>query len=225
MTQFKDKSDKAGFVSGGLFTYPALMAADILLYDTDQVPGGRRPAPARGAGPRRRRAVQQPLRPDVRGARGHLPHGRRPGDGPPGPHLEDVEVRGRLPRARSCCSTTRRPSRRSSSGPSPTPRPRSASTWRPSPACPTCCRSSARPPAARPRQAAAGYTQYGPLKADTAAAVIERLAPIQARYAELAGRPRRDPAPPGRRRRQGRRAGRGHPHPGPQPTSASCPPA
>ena len=40
MTQFKDKSDQAGFVSGGLFTYPALQAADILLYDTDEVPVG-----------------------------------------------------------------------------------------------------------------------------------------------------------------------------------------
>jgi tryptophanyl-tRNA synthetase len=40
MTQFKDKSDDAEFVSAGLFTYPALMAADILLYDTDQVPVG-----------------------------------------------------------------------------------------------------------------------------------------------------------------------------------------
>ena len=45
MTQFKDKSEKAeegsgGFVSGGLLTYPALMAADILLYDTDEVPVG-----------------------------------------------------------------------------------------------------------------------------------------------------------------------------------------
>lgn len=40
MTQFKDKSDKRDFVSGGLFTYPALMAADILLYDTNQVPVG-----------------------------------------------------------------------------------------------------------------------------------------------------------------------------------------
>ena len=40
MTQFKDKSDGAGFVSGGLFTYPALMAADILLYDTTRVPVG-----------------------------------------------------------------------------------------------------------------------------------------------------------------------------------------
>ncbi|CAM8624504.1 TrpS Tryptophanyl-tRNA synthetase [Acidimicrobiia bacterium] len=40
MTQFKDKSDNADFVSAGLFTYPALMAADILLYDTDRVPVG-----------------------------------------------------------------------------------------------------------------------------------------------------------------------------------------
>lgn len=40
MTQFKDKSDAAEFVSAGLFTYPALMAADILLYDTDRVPVG-----------------------------------------------------------------------------------------------------------------------------------------------------------------------------------------
>ncbi len=40
MTQFKDKSDKTDFVSGGLFTYPALQASDIILYDTDQVPVG-----------------------------------------------------------------------------------------------------------------------------------------------------------------------------------------
>ena len=40
MTQFKDKSDSSDFVSGGLFTYPALQTADILLYDTDQVPVG-----------------------------------------------------------------------------------------------------------------------------------------------------------------------------------------
>ena len=42
MTQFKDKSAKreAEFVSAGLFTYPALQAADILLYDADEVPVG-----------------------------------------------------------------------------------------------------------------------------------------------------------------------------------------
>lgn len=42
MTQFKDKSAKreGDFVSAGLFTYPTLMAADILLYDTQEVPVG-----------------------------------------------------------------------------------------------------------------------------------------------------------------------------------------
>ena len=40
MTQFKDKSKKVKNVSCGLFTYPVLMAADILLYDADLVPTG-----------------------------------------------------------------------------------------------------------------------------------------------------------------------------------------
>ena len=41
MTQFKDKSAKnAENINGGLFTYPALMAADILLYQADFVPVG-----------------------------------------------------------------------------------------------------------------------------------------------------------------------------------------
>ncbi len=42
MTAFKDKSnrDSTKFISAGLFTYPALQAADILLYDTDVVPVG-----------------------------------------------------------------------------------------------------------------------------------------------------------------------------------------
>ena len=41
MTQFKDKSAKhADNVNAGLFTYPTLMAADILLYQTDLVPVG-----------------------------------------------------------------------------------------------------------------------------------------------------------------------------------------
>jgi tryptophanyl-tRNA synthetase len=42
MTQFKDKATKQGAESTtvGLFTYPVLMAADVLLYDTDLVPVG-----------------------------------------------------------------------------------------------------------------------------------------------------------------------------------------
>ena len=40
MTQFKEKSEDQDFVSAGLFTYPVLMAGDILLYQTDIVPIG-----------------------------------------------------------------------------------------------------------------------------------------------------------------------------------------
>jgi tryptophanyl-tRNA synthetase len=42
MTQFKEKSAKreGDFISAGLFTYPALQAADILLYDAEHVPVG-----------------------------------------------------------------------------------------------------------------------------------------------------------------------------------------
>src|SRR5919197_119850 len=40
MTQFKEKGKGQESVSAGLFTYPTLMAADILLYQTDRVPIG-----------------------------------------------------------------------------------------------------------------------------------------------------------------------------------------
>jgi tryptophanyl-tRNA synthetase len=40
MTQFKEKADRQEFVSAALFTYPVLMAGDILLYQTDVVPVG-----------------------------------------------------------------------------------------------------------------------------------------------------------------------------------------
>ena len=38
---FKDKSDRLACINSGLFTYPVLMAADILLYDAEIVPVGK----------------------------------------------------------------------------------------------------------------------------------------------------------------------------------------
>lgn len=38
---FKDKADRLSDVNAGLFTYPILMAADILLYDAEKVPVGK----------------------------------------------------------------------------------------------------------------------------------------------------------------------------------------
>ena len=40
-TSFKDKSEKAASVNAGLFTYPVLQAADILLYDAEIIPVGK----------------------------------------------------------------------------------------------------------------------------------------------------------------------------------------
>lgn len=40
-TSFKDKSEKASTVNAGLFTYPVLQAADILLYDAEIIPVGK----------------------------------------------------------------------------------------------------------------------------------------------------------------------------------------
>lgn len=40
MTQFKEKSERAEYVNCGIFTYPVLMAADILLYKATRVPVG-----------------------------------------------------------------------------------------------------------------------------------------------------------------------------------------
>src|SRR3984893_11213576 len=40
MTQFKEKAEGKEFISAALFTYPVLMAGDILLYQTDLVPIG-----------------------------------------------------------------------------------------------------------------------------------------------------------------------------------------
>src|ERR687898_1261253 len=40
MTQFKDKGEGKEFVAAGLYTYPVLMAGDILLYQTTHVPIG-----------------------------------------------------------------------------------------------------------------------------------------------------------------------------------------
>ncbi len=67
-----------------------------------------------------------------------------------------------------------------------------------------------------PEQAAEGYTQYGPLKADTAAAVVAVVGPIQDRYRELVADPAETARLLGHRCGQGLRGRRRHPRPGPR---------
>ncbi len=69
MTQFKDKSGRAKHVSAGLFTYPVLQAADILLYLADGVPVGEDQSQhlelTRGIARRFNQVVGQEYFPDV----------------------------------------------------------------------------------------------------------------------------------------------------------------
>ena len=184
MTQFKDKSDGASFVSGGLFTYPALMAADILLYDTDHVPVGddqrqhleltrdlairfnnrygdtfvvpEATIPPVGA---RIMDLQQPTRKMSKSA-----------DSPQGTIgvLEDLgAVAKKIKRAVTDTDNEVRFDTDAKPGVSNLLSILGACTDR------------------DPASLADDYTQYGPLKADAADAVCAVLEPIQARYAEL----------------------------------------
>jgi len=188
MTQFKDKSTGAEFVSGGLFTYPALMAADILLYDADRVPVGddqrqhveltrdlavrfnhrygdtfvvpEAAIPRIGA---RVMDLQEPTRKMSKSE-----------DSPQGTILvlEDLRsVEKKIKRAVTDTESEVRYDPETKPGVSNLLTILAAVTDR------------------TPEEAAAGYAQYGPLKADTAAAVCAYLEPIQARFAELAADP------------------------------------
>ena len=95
MTQFKEKGEGKEFVSAGLFTYPVLMAGDILLYQTDIVPIGDDQRQHLELARDVARAVQLALRRDVQGAGGRLSRGRRADHGPAGADEEDVDDRRR----------------------------------------------------------------------------------------------------------------------------------
>lgn len=188
MTQFKDKSDRADFVSAGLFTYPALMAADILLYDTEKVPVGDDqrqhleiardlavrfnsrygdtfvvPQAAIGQVAARVMDLQAPERKMSKSV-----------DSPQGTVLvlDDPKVIERkFKRAVTDSDAEVRfdPEAR--------------------PGVSNLLSILAAATDGDPAELAGRYTQYGPLKADAAEAVIELLRPLQERYAELAADP------------------------------------
>jgi tryptophanyl-tRNA synthetase len=188
MTQFKDKSAKreADFVSAGLFTYPALQAADILLYDTDEVPVGED----------QRQHVE--ITRDIAVRFNHrfgdtfvIPKAVMPKAGARVMDLQDPTskmskstdsdaglvsmldepalILKKFKRAVTDSETEVRVDRVAKPGVSNLLEILSA-----------CTGESLEALAGR-------YTQYGPLKSDTGEAVIEMLRPIQARYHELMG--------------------------------------
>ena len=189
MTQFKDKADGAEFVSGGLLTYPALMAADILLYDTDRVPVGddqrqhlelTRDLAVRfnsryGEGTF---VVPEAAIPRFGARVMDLQHPTRKmsksEESPQGTILvleDPAAVAKKIKRAVTDADNEVRFDPDTKPGVSNLLTILAACTGR------------------DPVTVADDYQQYGPLKADTADAVVELLRPIQARYAELAADP------------------------------------
>ena len=188
MTQFKDKSEAAEFVSAGLFTYPALMAADILLYDTDRVPVGddqrQHLELARDLAVRFNHrygdtfVVPEAAIPNVGARVMDLQHPTRKmsksAESPQGTVgvLEDLKtVEKKIKRAVTDTDNEVRYDPASKPGVSNLLSILGAATDR------------------DPAALAGDYSQYGPLKTDTAEAVVELLRPVQARYAELAADP------------------------------------
>ena len=188
MTQFKDKSAKreADFVSAGLFTYPALQAADILLYDADEVPVGE--------DQRQHIEITRDIAMRFNGRFGDtfvVPKIVTPRAGAKVTDLQEptakmskssntdagivylldepAAILKKFKRAVTDSDGEVRFDRAEKPGVSNLIEILAACTSR------------------TPQQVAAEYTQYGPLKADTGEAVVEILSPIQHRYHELMG--------------------------------------
>ena len=186
MTQFKDKATKreADFVSAGLFTYPALQAADILLYDADDVPVGedqrqhieitrdiaerfntrfgetfvvpKMVTPKAGA------KVTDLQEPTAKMSKSSV------GDSGIVYLLDDpAAIMKKFKRAVTDSDSEVRFDRANKPGVSNLLEILAACTGR------------------SPEEVAAGYQQYGPLKVDTGEAVVEVLRPIQERYRSL----------------------------------------
>lgn len=188
MTQFKDKSAKreADFVSAGLFTYPALQAADILLYDADEVPVGE--------DQRQHIEITRDIAMRFNGRFGDtfvVPKIVTPRTGAKVTDLQEptakmskssntdagivylldepAAILKKFKRAVTDSDGEVRFDRAEKPGVSNLIEILAACTSR------------------TPQQVAGEYTQYGPLKADAGEAVVEILAPIQHRYHELMG--------------------------------------
>ena len=184
MVQFKEKSEKADFVSTALFTYPALQAADILLYDTDEVPVGEDQRQhvelARDVALRFNhhygdtfvvpRAVVPPAGARVMDLQQPTSKMSKSADAAAGTILvldDPAAITRKVKRAVTDTDGEVRYDVAAKPGVSNLLSILAACTGR------------------TPEEAARDYTQYGPLKADTAEAVVELLRPIQQRYHEL----------------------------------------
>jgi tryptophanyl-tRNA synthetase len=195
MTQFKDKTAKGGEQTArvGLFTYPCLMAADILAYDADRVPVGEDqrqhleltrdlalrfnstygptfvipqaaiPRPGRGA---RIMNLADPTRKMSKTT--DLP------SGVVGLFDEPADIERKIKRAVTDADT----------GPGSVRYDREAK-----PGVSNLLELLATLRGEDPQRVADRYSRYGDLKADVATAVLDAVEPIQRRYRELSAQP------------------------------------
>jgi tryptophanyl-tRNA synthetase len=186
MTQFKDKSAKreGDFISAGLFTYPALQAADILLYDTNEVPVGED----------QRQHIE--ITRDIALRFNHrfgetfvIPQAVTPKVGARVMDLQDPTSKmSKTADSDAGCITmmdepaeiARKFKRAVTDSDSEVRFDRAAK-----PGVSNLLEILAVCTGSTPQDLAGKYTQYGPLKTDAGEAVIELLRPIQSRYNEL----------------------------------------
>ena len=150
MTQFKDKVAKGQNANVGLFTYPMLMAADILMYDAAFVPVGE--------DQRQHLEITRDLAERFNTRFGETLVVPEPTSSRASAKIMDLQdptskmsKTGSRQGPASTCARTPPGSPRTSARPSPTPTARSATTPRPSPACPTCWSSTPCCPGRRSR--------------------------------------------------------------------------
>ena len=188
MTQFKDKAARreADFVSAGLFTYPALQAADILLYDAQEVP----------VGDDQRQHIE--ITRDIAIRFNHrfgetfvLPKAVTPKAGARVMDLQNPESKmsksssgdaGIVYLLDEPSVIEKKFKRAVTDSGSDVAYDRAAK-----PGIANLLEILATATASTPEKIAAGYSQYGQLKNDTGAAVIAMLDPIRRRYHDLVG--------------------------------------
>jgi tryptophanyl-tRNA synthetase len=186
MTQFKDKTAKreGQFISAGLFTYPALQAADIVLYDADEVP----------VGDDQRQHVE--ITRDIAIRFNHrfgetfvIPEAVTPKAGARVMDLQDPHSKmSKSAATENGCvmmlddpKVIMRKFKRAVTDSETEVRYDVAEK----PGVSSLLDILAAATGGDPVELAAGYTQYGPLKVDTGEAVVALVEPIQARYRDL----------------------------------------
>jgi tryptophanyl-tRNA synthetase len=188
MTQFKDKSEKQDFISAGLFTYPSLQAADILLYDTDEVPVGE--------DQRQHIELTRDIAERFNGRYGEtfvLPRATIPRAGARVMDLQEPTDKmsksaasdaGTVYLTEDLASVARKFKRAVTDSDAEVRYDPAAK-----PGVSNLLSILGAATGRTPEEVAGAYSQYGPLKADTAEAVVELLRPVQERVAELRADP------------------------------------